>query len=451
WSAMFTLKKFNTQCEKLSFQEIRDLAWGLANPDICFNTSRSLLVDGKLDKAVLISATLELAQTHEALRTSFLMLGRNTFKRKIKPLAEVPLEVIDRPQISAADPEATDIVRRFSETKFEATDCPLFRMQILYLKGGQSILTMSVAHVVSDGASLDVLLRDLGMAYAQHAKGMKDSLPKKPFGLSDFVRSHREWMESDDYLRRLGKIRTKLEPGIGNLAEIAYSCGIDKQVARKAAVLAHRFPNVAYNKLAEIAQANRVTMSSAMMAMAALTLARMLKKRVFFISFMFSNRQYEGIDSMVGHIANAVPMFVDTVAHGTVSDFVKATSKAFYLSTSSFGLVPLGAINSALAGLDPVLSLRSPFNMYMINISPSSSPTTEFSGMAARSYSTGYAGYIANDLQLNYVDSGMDIQQSCRCPEEQMGNLGQTSIHTFEAALDFALMDNNAPLAAFFE
>lgn len=445
---MFSLKKFPRSCHELSFQETRDLAWSMANPDICFNVSKCVVVQGALDYEVLTAAIEEVMSCHEALRTSFLPLGPREFKRMLREHYSFELETLAHHSLAAGDEAVATAVRRFTEERFEVDAFPQFRVLAVRTEGPATVLAISMAHAISDAASADIFLSDIGKAYVAIANGARNTLRPPDYTLSDFVQSHREWMTSEDYLGKLQNLQQRLGPGLEGAHSTVDACSVSQQKARKAAVTRNRLPDALYAKLDKIAKGHRVTAPAALLAVTALSLSRLTGKKRLYFSHMLSNRHYPGMAGIIGHLANATPVYVD-LQDGDVGGLLSSVNKAFYLSASGAGMVPLGAVNAAVAGLDPILSLKSPFNQLMVNIPAPFQPMASFAGMHTEGYRNPYAGFISNALQINYAYGPDVLMQNCRCPEEDVQELGQRALDALSSAIEYANGPADSALSAY--
>lgn len=443
---MFSLRKFETACEETSFQETRDLAWSVANPDICFNVSKCVILDGVIDVSLLRGAIAEVAARHQSLRTTFLELGPMKFRRLIHERVDIPLEVLDKSTISAADTSVSHAVRSFIEKRFEIEAPVLAGVMLIRLDGDKTLMAIRAAHVISDAASLDVFFDDLSRAYQALSLGICNSLEPLDFHLSDFVQSHRAWMESDDCKGKLEAIRKKLCSRGGDAETEVGSFGVGQQIARKAAIQGGTFSADILLRFERVVSRYKVTPAVALLAAVALTFSSLMNRRMLHFSFMLSNRHYAGLGSIIGHIANAVPVFVD-FRHADVATFMAEMNKTFFISASGAGIIPLGIVNQAAVGLDPVMSVKSPFNQLMVNISGVSSQS--FAGMPVVAYKNPYAGFISNAIQLNISYRDGEIFHRCRCPEEDVAALGTQSAQALRDAVTFLDGDGGAQVVDF--
>src|SRR5690606_3990370 len=130
-----------------------------------YNESVSLQLRGPLDVARLQRALQLVVDRHDALRASFGPDGETFCVLEPAPL---PLEVVDLSQLPQAGREAALAQRRRAgvETAFALAQGRLFRAELLKLSPQEHVLLMHAHHIVCDGWSWWVLVRELEIGRA---------------------------------------------------------------------------------------------------------------------------------------------------------------------------------------------------------------------------------------------------------------------------------------------
>ncbi|MER7989945.1 amino acid adenylation domain-containing protein, partial [Streptomyces noursei] len=147
----------------LSFAQAR--VWFAAEIDpegTEYNTGDAVRIQGPLDVSVLEAALQVLVVRHESLRTTFDTVdGRGV--QIIHPPAQVTLTAAD------CAPEDVDrTVRAHHGAPFDLRTGPLLRPLLLRTAPDEHLLVLSMHHIVTDGWSMGVLLRELGELCAGH-------------------------------------------------------------------------------------------------------------------------------------------------------------------------------------------------------------------------------------------------------------------------------------------
>ncbi|HEY5851481.1 MAG TPA: amino acid adenylation domain-containing protein [Lysobacter sp.] len=135
-----------------------------ADATLAFNESVSMHLRGRLDRAALHAALIDLLQRHDALRSNFGPDGETLCVREV---AELPLHFTD---LSSLEPQAREDARlerqRVAvETPFELAHGGLFRAELLRLAEDDHVLLLTAHHIVCDGWSWWLIVQDLGLLY----------------------------------------------------------------------------------------------------------------------------------------------------------------------------------------------------------------------------------------------------------------------------------------------
>ena len=136
-----------------------------AEASLSYNESVLLRLRGTLDTGVLASGLQRLVDSHDSLRTTFgpdgetLCIGES-FELKI-----------DRHDLTglmgpAQEQEIASFKRAAVETAFDLERGPLFRAQLLQLKPDDHLLILTAHHIVCDGWSWWLMMRELSRFYA---------------------------------------------------------------------------------------------------------------------------------------------------------------------------------------------------------------------------------------------------------------------------------------------
>ncbi|HEX3662576.1 MAG TPA: amino acid adenylation domain-containing protein [Acidobacteriaceae bacterium] len=168
-----------------------------------YNISMAVTLSGRLDTDALERAIREIIHRQESLRTCFLQ--ENGVPRVvIRDEVSWSLQRIDARAVSAQGP--AELARYASGLMREAMDitrAPLLCAQLLTVAEESHILLLTVHHIVFDGWSIGVFVRELEKLYRAHVADTNPNLP--PLGLQyvDFAAWQRRWLESGVLDRQL--------------------------------------------------------------------------------------------------------------------------------------------------------------------------------------------------------------------------------------------------------
>jgi amino acid adenylation domain-containing protein len=176
-----------------------------------YNIPASLRLTGALDERALERALGEIVRRHETLRTVFGEVDGSPVQ-VIAPFSGFALPVEDLSKLSQADRDAA-LRRRTGEDAarpFDLSAGPLFRAALLRLGAEDHVLLLGMHHVVSDGASIGVLFRELSALYQAYHEGGESPLAELAVQYADHAVWQREQLAGETLDRQLAYWRERL-------------------------------------------------------------------------------------------------------------------------------------------------------------------------------------------------------------------------------------------------
>ena len=145
--------------------------------------------------AALEQSLNEIIRRHETLRTTF-MTAKGQPSQVVSPPAPFPLSVVDLRECSSneRDAEVMRLATAAAQQPFDLACGPLFRPTLL-LGESEHVLLLVLHHIISDGWSTGILLRELAALYTAYATGRPVPLPALPIQFADFAQWQRQWLQ----------------------------------------------------------------------------------------------------------------------------------------------------------------------------------------------------------------------------------------------------------------
>jgi amino acid adenylation domain-containing protein len=147
-----------------------------ASASCSFNQCFTVALRGELSVGALEKALHRLVERHEALRARFDPYGRGqTIVDDLRP--SLPMKDLSSLPAEERAREVAGIILREGEEPFDLANGPLFRAQLLRTGVDEHRLVFTAHHIVCDGWSSGLLLRDLGALYSAERNGTSAALP----------------------------------------------------------------------------------------------------------------------------------------------------------------------------------------------------------------------------------------------------------------------------------
>ncbi|MEG4117287.1 amino acid adenylation domain-containing protein [Microcoleus sp. N9_B4] len=176
-----------------------------------YNVSAALRLTGSLNLRCLEQTFNEIVQRHETLRTTFTLL-EGKLVQVIAPFLTVSLPTIDLQNLSPTQQEtaALQLATDAAQCPFDLAAGPLFKVTLLQLSETEHILLLNLHHIVADGWSIGVLIRELGTLYTAFVKNGISHLPALPVQYADFAEWQHQWLQGEVLETQLAYWRQQL-------------------------------------------------------------------------------------------------------------------------------------------------------------------------------------------------------------------------------------------------
>lgn len=171
-----------------------------------YTISQVLDLSGSLDVSALARSVDALVERHESLRTRFAIVNEE-LSQLIEKVGSTSLEILDAGDSARANTLAEAIVRR----PFDLERGPLFRASLLRIDGDQQLLIIALHHIISDGWSVSVLIKELWELYRAYIAGEPSPLAELPLQYADFADWQSERLQGEFLETQLAFWRGQLE------------------------------------------------------------------------------------------------------------------------------------------------------------------------------------------------------------------------------------------------
>lgn len=156
---------------------------------ISYNVPGALIIKGDLDKEKLLYAIEQLVLRQESLRTSFEMLDKNPIQKVNKDVNFSIYEFV------ANENKVRDIIREFMKP-FNLEELPLLRVGLIRLSEKKHVLIFDIHHIISDGSSLGILMREFMQLYCGR------QLPELRLQYKDYSGWQNKLCKSNEYVNQ---------------------------------------------------------------------------------------------------------------------------------------------------------------------------------------------------------------------------------------------------------
>ena len=289
-----------TQYEQLPLSFAQERLWFMSQlePDnAAYNVPGAVRIHGEVDADELDRAFNTIIARHETLRTVFPSEDGRASQRILERV-DFRLE-----RIECADEEtALNVCRAEAAMPFDLANGPLLRGKLIRLNANEHIVLLNMHHIVNDGWSLGVLIRELGAIL----NGQE--LPALPIQYADYSIWQRQWLEEG------GVLETQLAYWQKQLAGVPESLDLPADHPRPrvrtfaGATRAFTFDAQLTAGLQRIAEQQGGTLYMVLLAAFKVLLHRYTGQHDICVGSPIANRQYGETEGLIGVFVNTLAL-----------------------------------------------------------------------------------------------------------------------------------------------
>ncbi|RRV07249.1 amino acid adenylation domain-containing protein [Pseudomonas sp. v388] len=384
----------------LSYAQQRMLfLWQLEPGNVAYNVPLAVRLDGPLDRRALAQALDDLVQRHETLRTRFVSVD-GEFHQEILSEAAVTLDVI---RVEAAELEAQ--VRGELQTPFDLLSGELLRVRLFQLGETEHVLTVCMHHVVSDGWSGELLIREFVQLYQAHVTGNPAQLAPLAIQYADYAVWQRAWLEAGEGERQLEYWKQQLG-GEQPVLQLPLDHPRPLQPSHRGATVRCDLPQALSAQLKTLARNNGQTLFMLTLAALAVVLSRYSGQSDIRIGAPNAGRTRSELEGLIGFFINTQVLRVQVDERQTFAQLLEQV-KQVVTGAQSHQELPFEHLVDALA---PERNLgHNPLFQFKINQHVYSAEQTDASreGLAGLSVAE-FAGGTSDarfDLAFDFSDT----------------------------------------------
>lgn len=298
----------------------------LNDPGPTYSMPATFAVNGSIDVEAFRRAAAFIVHRHDSLRASFPAVDGAPSLRLIE--AYDPLNVTDLGQLDPADREveADRLSHSHALQPFDLAEGPLIRLHLLRFDDQTHWVLFNMHHIISDGWSLDVLVRELSSLYRAFSTGADADLPPLPVQYQDFASWQRNWFQGPPLERQLAHWRERLA-GAPTVLELPGDRSRPPKPSFRGGVVGHRLDESLTSDVGRFARAEGSTDFMVLFAAFGLLLARYSGQRDLLIGTPVANRRHSDCEDLIGYFANTLAMRCRIDTGVDFADLVRAVRR----------------------------------------------------------------------------------------------------------------------------
>ena len=287
-----------------------------------YNEPAAVRLSGPLNQAALEQSLREVVRRHEVLRTTFKLVNGSPVQI-IAPQPTLTLPVVTLESLLEEE-QATEVQRlvtREQELPFDLATGSLLRVRLLKLAAESHVLLVTMHHIVSDGWSMGVFIREVIALYQAFSNELPSSLQELPIQYADFAHWQRQWLKGEVFetqlnywKQQLARIPPVLElptdrprPPVQTFAGNIFSWELNQDLTQQ---------------LKTLSQHSGATLFMTLLAAFVTLLSRYSGQEDIVVGSPIANRNRSEVESLIGFFVNTLVLRTDLKDNPSFSELL---------------------------------------------------------------------------------------------------------------------------------
>jgi natural product biosynthesis luciferase-like monooxygenase protein/amino acid adenylation domain-containing protein len=393
--------------DQVPLTEAQRQLWILAqlgdNGSVAYNQSVTLQLRGPVNPVAMTEAIQQISDRHEALRTKINAQGDS---QEILPQVEINCPILDfSTSQDTAQQQTEQWLKEESQKPFDLSQGSLVRWHLLKLDPELHLLVLTTHHIIADGWSMGVILRELGELYSAECQGVRASL-KTPKQFRELI----AWQSQPSQQQELKKqeaywLTTLVNPTVLNLPTDQPRPALPSyQANRQSLTLDSQFTE----KLKQFSRKQGCTLLMTLLSVYNVLIHRLTGQDDILVGLPASGRALLDSEGMVGYCTHFLPIRSQLAGNPSFADYLKQM-RGVLLSAYEHQDYPFALLLNQLNL--PRNTSRSPLIDVSLNLEPAIN-LPKMSGLEV-SLLPQSVSFKDRDLHLNVTEMGGEALIDC--------------------------------------
>lgn len=292
---------------------------------VAYNTTITLRFRGPLKVDALEKSFTEVLRRHEILRTTFHLIENRPVQVIHDPwTVKLPLTDLSHLDETAREAAGREVMLRNARTPFDLGKLPLITWELCKMGEDDYLLVQVENHVVHDGWSFSVLMKELKLLYVAYANNEPSPIPDLAIQFGDFAVWQREWMSGQVLENQLDFWRKTLAD-MPALLRLPTDNPRPRVMSFEGSSVRMDIPDEMYVALKDFSRANSATLFMTMYTAFLVLIHRYSGLTDIFVGSGVANRRFKETEPLIGMMLNNIILRTDCTGN---PDFKTLLSRA---------------------------------------------------------------------------------------------------------------------------
>jgi hypothetical protein len=289
-----------------------------------YNVPWALRLRGVIDLRALQQSLDDVIKRHEILRTTF-PVREGILTQKISPTCRNRMAVVDLLDWNGEDRvrEMQRLVNEEANRPFDLNTGPLLRAVLLKLEDQHHVFTFTMHHIICDGWSMSVLIKEFAAFYQARVRGQVADLTPMSIQYADFAKWQRKWLQGERLSQHLDYWRSQLQ----DLSVLQIPTDYPRPAASSNRGNREHFVFSAdlTRRLRALSQKRGATLFVTLLAAFQWLLARYSGQQDIAVGTFIANRNRKETEGLIGFFVNQLVLRTNVAGNPTFNELLART------------------------------------------------------------------------------------------------------------------------------
>ena len=276
-----------------------------------YHIPTAVRLTGTLNVEVLQQVINTIIQRHEVLRTNFKTVDEELIQ-VISPRKELVIHPINLQLIPKLEQETKvkEIAIQEAQKPFKLEQDLLLRVTLLELEATEKVILLTMHHIISDGWSMEVLVKEIATLYAALSQNIPSLLKPLPIQYADFAVWQRQWLQGEVLATQLGYWKQQLGDTLP-VIQLPTDFPRSRVQSFRGDTVSFKLSSEISDKLRSIAKAENATLFMTLLAAFKVLLYRYTGQADIVVGSPIANRNRAELEGLIGFFVNTLVLRTD--------------------------------------------------------------------------------------------------------------------------------------------
>ncbi|CAO3572922.1 unnamed protein product [Mortierella alpina] len=286
----------------------------------------ALRLQGQVNQVALESSLSELCNRHEALRSVFVTVNGQAHV-KILPPGGLSIRKVDLRGAADQEIQLRQWMDKETHASFDLEQGPLVRASLIQTQDDECVLLITQHHIVSDGWSVGIMLRELSQLYTAFCSGESSPLSPLRIQYPDYAAWQRKWLSGDQLKSQSEYWRTALS-GAPVLLDLPTDHPRPAHQSFKGDRVTIAWDADITRAVKQLSQRHGVTLFMTILSAWSAVLSHLSGQDDVVIGTPNANRNHPEIESLIGFFVNTLALRIDLSGKPTTQELLERVRRS---------------------------------------------------------------------------------------------------------------------------